>query len=64
MNDPLDALDRKIDQVLALCQTLRGENLALRTRVAGLEGENRQLQDKINAARARLEGLVARLPEE
>ena len=64
MNDPLDALDSKIDQVLALCQTLRGENLALRTRVAGLEGENRQLQDKINTARARLEGLVARLPEE
>jgi cell division protein ZapB len=64
MNDPLDALDHKIDQVLALCQTLRGENLALRTRVAGLEGENRQLQEKINTARARLEGLVARLPEE
>jgi cell division protein ZapB len=64
MNDPLDALDQKIDQVLALCQTLRGENLALRTRVAGLEGENRQLQDKINTARARLEGLVARLPQE
>jgi cell division protein ZapB len=63
MDDSLDALDKKVDQVLAWCRSLRDENLALRNRVAGLEGENRQLLEKINAARTRLEGLMERLPE-
>ncbi len=63
MDDRLDALDHKVEQVLALCHSLRDENLALRNRVAGLEGENRQLLDKINSARTRLEALMERLPE-
>ncbi len=63
MEERLDTLDSKVAQVLALCQSLRNENHALRNRVAGLEGENRQLADKIVAARQRLESLVTRLPE-
>jgi cell division protein ZapB len=63
MDDRLDTLDSKVEQVLALCQSLRSENHALRNRVAGLEGENRQLADKISSARQRLEALVTRLPE-
>ncbi len=64
MNDPLDRLDLKIDQILSLCQALRGENLSLRNRVADLEGQNRLLLDKVDAARGRLEGLMSRLPEQ
>ncbi len=63
MNDALDSLGPKLEQLLALCQTLRSENIALRNRVAGLEGENRQLVEKIDTARTRLEGLMERLPE-
>jgi cell division protein ZapB len=63
MEERLDTLDSKVAQVLALCQSLRSENHALRNRVAGLEGENRQLVDKIVAARERLESLITGLPE-
>jgi len=63
MNDRLDSLHGKVEQVLAMCQSLRSENLALRGRVAGLEGENKQLAEKITSARQRLEALMSRLPE-
>jgi cell division protein ZapB len=63
MDDRLDTLESKVEQVLALCQSLRSENHTLRNRVAGLEGENHQLTDKISTARRRLEALMTRLPE-
>lgn len=64
MNVSLDQLERKVEQMVAVCASLRGENQALRAHVAGLEAENAALTQKIDVARARLEGLVARLPEE
>jgi cell division protein ZapB len=64
MNDRLDGLEKKVEQMLAFCQMLRAENQTLRDRVAGLEGENRTLVDKIETARGRLETLMDRLPEQ
>lgn len=64
MNVSLDQLERKVEQMLAVCASLRGENQALRAHVAGLEAEKAALTKKIDVARERLEGLVARLPEE
>lgn len=64
MNVSLDQLERKVDQMVAVCASLRGENQALRAHVAGLEAEKAALAKKIDVARERLEGLVARLPEE
>jgi cell division protein ZapB len=64
MNVSLDQLERKVEQMVAVCASLRGENQALRAHVAGLEAEKAALAQKIEVARERLEGLVARLPEE
>lgn len=64
MNISLDQLERKVEQIVAVCASLRGENQALRAHVAGLEAEKAALAKKIDVTRERLEGLVARLPEE
>lgn len=64
MSVSLDPLERKVDQILAVCASLRGENQALRAHVAGLEVEKAALALKIDTTRERLEALMARLPEE
>jgi len=64
MNVSLDSLERKVEQIVAVCASLRGENQALRAQVAGLEAEKAALAKRVELARERLEGLVARLPDE
>ena len=64
MNVSLDSLERKVEQIVAVCASLRGENQALRAHVAGLEAEKAALAKKIDSTRERLEGLMARLPDE
>ena len=59
-----DHLEHKVDQIVAECASLRGENQALRAHVAGLEAEKAALTKKIDITRERLETLVTRLPEE
>jgi len=64
MKGDLIAFENKIEQFLVFCQSLRAENLALRSRVAGLEDERLLLTNKIATASTRLEALLAKLPEE
>lgn len=64
MSVSLDQLEDKVDQILAICGSLRSENQDLRAHVAGLEAENAALAKKIDITRERLEALMARLPEE
>ena len=64
MNVSLDALERKVELIVAVCASLRDENQALRAHVAGLEAEKAVLARKVELARERLEDLVARLPDE
>lgn len=64
MSIHLDHLESKVDQILAVCASLRTENQALRAHVAGLEAEKSTLTKKIDVTRERLETLMARLPEE
>lgn len=64
MNVSLDPLERKVEQIVAVCASLRGENQALRAHVAGLEAEKAALARKVELARERLESLMARLPDE
>jgi cell division protein ZapB len=64
MNVSLDSLERKVEQIVAVCASLRGENQALRAHVAGLEAEKAALAKKVDIARERLENLMARLPDE
>ena len=63
MDRELFALEERIEQFITLCQNLRAENQALRTRLAGLEVERKRLNEKIEAACTRLEALMERVPE-
>lgn len=64
MSVSLDHLEHKVEQIVAVCASLRSENQALRAHVAGLEAEKAALMKKIDITRERLEGLMARLPDE
>ena len=63
MHAELSALEQKLDQFLELHESLRAENQELRTRNAALEAEKRNLAEKVEEARARLESLIEKLPE-
>ncbi len=62
MLNELTSLEHKLDQLLDLHKAMRIENQELRTRVASLEAENRQMEDRLETARVRLETLLAKLP--
>ena len=64
MSVSLDHLEHKVDQILAVCASLRSENQALRAHLAGLEAEKAALTQKIDITRGRLEALMTRLPDE
>ena len=64
MNSELDALEGKIEQVLAVVHRLRAENEVLRHQLATAESERLSLRQKINTARDRLETLAGKLPED
>jgi cell division protein ZapB len=63
MDAELRALEDKINQMAALCQRLRTENVQLRQDLAASVNENRRLSEKIALAASRLEGVLARIPE-
>ena len=64
MDAELKSLEDKINQFVALCQRLRTDNHQLRQHLASTQNENRQLAEKIGAAKTRLETLLAQIPEE
>lgn len=64
MTSPLVSLERKVEQIIALCETLRAENRQLRERIGALEEEKRRLMERMTTARVRLEGLMSKLPPE
>ena len=63
MVSEISALEEKVRQAARLCQLLREENRSLRAKIATLEGDRRQLEEKIDTARARLENLLNKIPE-
>jgi cell division protein ZapB len=63
MDAELTALEEKIRLATSLCHRLRDENRELRLQLAALESDRRQLSEKIDGARNRLEGLLQRIPE-
>jgi cell division protein ZapB len=64
MDAELKSLAAKIDQLVALCQRLRAENHGLRQQLAASTHENKQLAEKVNGAKVRLESLLAQIPDE
>jgi len=63
MDSQLAVLEEKIRQTAQLCQRLRDENQGLRQQLAALQGDKRQLSEKIDGARSRLENLLKQIPE-
>lgn len=63
MDAALAALEEKIRQAAQLCQRLRDENRGLRQQLAGLQGDKKQLSEKIDGARTRLESLLKQIPD-
>ena len=64
MQAELDTLESKLAQLVQLTQRLRGENRRLRQELAEVLSQGRQYHDKIDDAKARLEQLLSKLPEE
>ena len=62
MEAELDSLEAKVAQFVALCERLRAENVELRRELAAARGDAKRLNDKIDGAKSRLEGLINRLP--
>jgi uncharacterized protein (TIGR02449 family) len=57
-----NSLEAKVAQFVTLCERLRAENLDLRQQLMAARGDAKKLNDKIDGAKARLEGLISRLP--
>jgi septation ring formation regulator EzrA len=64
MQTEMDTLENKLAQLVQLSQRLRKENHHLRQELAQALSQSRQYHDKIESAQARLELLLAQLPEE
>ena len=64
MESQLHALEIKLAQLISISGKLRAENLQLRQELAQSQSGNRQLTDKMDAAKARLEKLLINLPDE
>ena len=62
MEAEFSSLEAKVAQFVALCERLRAENTDLRRELAAARTEAKRLHDKVDGARARLEGLLSRLP--
>lgn len=64
MENQLHALETKLALLISISGNLRAENLKLRQELAQAQSGNRQLGDKMDAAKARLAQLLANLPDE
>lgn len=60
-DNPLKELESKIDELIALCQDLKRENRALKIEVAGWREERKDLLDKNELARSKVEAMIDRL---
>ncbi len=64
MENQLRALESKLELLISISGKLRAENHQLRQDLAHSQSSNRQLADKMDAAKARLEKLLEKLPDE
>ncbi|MEW5788763.1 MAG: hypothetical protein AB1899_13000 [Pseudomonadota bacterium] len=63
MQAELDTLETKLAQMLERYQAMREETLKLRQQMVILENSNRQLTDRLEEARQRMESLLNRIPD-
>jgi cell division protein ZapB len=62
MDAEFSSLEAKVAQFVALCERLREENRDLRQQLAAAQSDAKRLNEKIDGAKSRLEGLLNRLP--
>ena len=62
METEFSSLEKKVAQFVSLCERLRAENNDLKKQLAAARSDAKRLHEKIDMAKARLEGLLARLP--
>ena len=62
METEFSSLEAKVAQFVSLCERLRAENVELRQQLVAARNDAKRLHEKIDGAKARLEGLLARLP--
>jgi cell division protein ZapB len=60
-DNPLKALESKIDQLIALCTELNRENQTLKADAASWQRERQDLIDKNEMARGKVEAVLDRL---
>ena len=63
MDSELTSLEEKIGHTVALCQRLRTENHDLRQQLVNAQSDNKNLAEKVEAARVRLETILQQIPE-
>ena len=59
--NPLKELEKKIDDLISLCKELNIENGALKAEIAGWQDERKDLLDKNELARSKVEAMIDRL---
>lgn len=59
MDLDLKGLEDRVGRLIALSQRLREDNNRLRQQLVAAQNENKQLAEKVAAARARVESLLA-----
>ena len=60
-DNPLIDLENKIDALISLCEALNRENSGLKTELAGWRDERKDLLDKNELARSKVEAMIDRL---
>ena len=64
MDAEMKALEGKLKEFVEFCQQLRADNQQLRQQLASAVDDSKRLEEKINAAAGRLEGLLTHIPDE
>ena len=62
MDAEFNSLEAKVAQFVSLCERLRAENVTLRKELLAAQNDAKRLNEKIDGAKSRLEGLLNRLP--